>query len=159
MSRVLLAALVAGLAAVTIAGVVVAGVSGASTGEPPKALSIDLNEWDLDTSASVVASGPIDLTQRNTGQLEHELLIVRTNRPADDLPLGLEGVKPSLAGKVVYGREHSHHNRKGGLKGQSHLQPDRTRRERIRFDAGSYALYCSITGHYQAGQYASLEVR
>ena len=153
MTRVALAALVALAMSVITAGVVIAS---AGSEAPARSLAVELDEWDLTVSAETVPAGPVTLDQANTGELEHELLIVRTDLAADDLPMGLEGVSPATAGKVVYGTAHSHHT-STKARGR-HLQPGESKREQIRLSPGRYVLLCSITGHYEAGQRAALRV-
>lgn len=154
MTRVALAVLVALVTSVATAGAVIA--SGGGEEGAPRSLSVELDEWNLTPSADTVAAGSVTLGQTNTGAQEHELLIVRTALPADQLPIGLEGVSPATAGRVVYGKQHSHHT---GTKARGrHLQPRDTKRERVRLRPGRYVLLCSIPGHYEAGQRAALRV-
>jgi uncharacterized cupredoxin-like copper-binding protein len=153
-TRVALAALVAFVMSVLTAGAVIA--SGGDAEGPVRSLSVELDEWRITPSAERVGAGALTLGQTNTGAQEHELLIVRTDLAADDLPMGLEGVSPATAGEVVYGKQHSHHT---GTKARGrHLQPRDTKRDRIRLKPGRYVLLCSIPGHYEAGQRAALRV-
>jgi uncharacterized cupredoxin-like copper-binding protein len=138
---------------VLAAGAVIA--AGGSHG-PARSLTVELDEWSLTPSAEAVEAGRVTLGQTNSGDQEHELLIVRTDLPADALPIGLEGVSPATAGKVVYGKAHSHHS--GSNARGRHLQPGESKRERIRLKPGRYVMLCSITGHYEAGQRAALRV-
>lgn len=139
------------------AAVAAAGLAAGGDGDG-RALAVELDEWGLAVSDSDVAQGTLTLTQSNTGEVDHELLIVRTKLAPDELPMGLEGVKPSLAGALVYGVEHSHHASAAPPAGADHLAPGETRREQIRLTRGSYVLLCGLEGHYQAGQRAALRV-
>ena len=151
--RRLAAAAAALVAGASVTAVVLAS-EGASTN--PRALAVELDEWGLSASRRGVPAGKLELTQRNTGRLDHELLIVRTNLAPDALPVGLEGPKPSLAGDVVYGVEHSHHGAAAAR--ADHLAPGESRRETIELRAGRYVLLCGIEGHYEAGQRTALTV-
>ena len=124
---------------------------------PAESLDIELDESRIGVSASVVAAGPVRVRQLNAGRQEHELLIVRTKLPAADLPLGLEGVSAGTAGRLVYGKQHSHHT--GTAAAARHLKPGEAKSERVRLAPGAYVLYCSLPGHYQAGQRAAISVR
>ena len=146
------AAAVLAIAAIS-AGIVLA--AGGPDGAPAHALEVELDEWRLLPSGDTLAAGPVRLSQRNTGREEHELLIVRTDLPADDLPRGLEGVSPAAAGKVVYGAAHSHHR---DVADNHHLAPGASKSEQIRLRPGRYVLLCSIPGHYEAGQRTTLRV-
>ena len=151
--RRLLAIAIAVVATGAIAGTVLA--TGGDS--PGRALAVDLDEWTI-TSDSHARSGTIDVTQANSGRLDHELLIVRTRLAADDLPIGLSGVRPSLAGKLVYGVEHSHHEGADPPAGAQHLRPNETRRARVELARGKYVLLCGLPGHYESGQRAALTV-
>lgn len=43
------------------------------------------------------------------GAVDHDLVAVRTKRAPVDMPVGLHGVSPQLAGKIVFGEPHSNH--------------------------------------------------
>lgn len=152
--RRLLAIAIAVVATGAVAGSVLA-TGGESAG---RALAVDLDEWTLTASDSRVKAGTVDVTQTNSGKVDHELLIVRTRTAPDELPIGLSGVRPSLAGKLVYGVEHSHHAGGAAPAGADHLRPNETRRAKVRLTPGRYVLLCGLEGHYQAGQRAALTV-
>lgn len=140
----------------TLASLIAALVAAAPAPAPAESLDVELDESRIGVSASVVAAGPVRVRQLNAGRGEHELLIVRTKLPADRLPLGLEGVSAGTAGRLVYGKQHSHHT--GTAAAARHLQPGETKSERIKLVPGAYVLYCSLPGHYQAGQRAAISV-
>ncbi len=150
--------LAAAALAVVASALAVLAVLSASGAGGEHGLEVALDEWDLRLSHKKLQAGTIDLVQRNTGRLEHEVLIVRTGARPDDLPVGLEGVKPSVAGEIVFGSEHTHHAGQMGSAGAAHLAPGETRRQQVRLAPGRYVLLCGIDGHYQAGQRAALKV-
>ena len=120
-------------------------------------VGVELSEWRIGVDAGSVRAGEVTFETRNTGAVEHELLVVKTGRAPEDIPLGLEGPAVGLVGKVVLGKVHKH---QPGLtlKRQQHLQPGRARRDTVRLSPGAYVLLCTLPGHYQAGQRASLTV-
>ena len=144
--------------AVVATGAIAGSVLATGGDSPGRALAVDLDEWTLTTSDSRVRAGTVAVAQTNSGQLDHELLIVRTRVAADDLPIGLSGVRPSLAGKLVYGVEHSHHEGGQPPAGAQHLRPSETRRAKVKLARGTYVLLCGLQGHYQSGQRAALTV-
>lgn len=103
-------------------------------------------------------AGRVSFDVANRGTTEHELLVVRTDLPADDLPMGLEGPSVKLAGRLVLGRPHTH-SHGDGVGGGRHLRPGGSRVTAVSLRPGRYVLLCNLPGHYQAGQRASLTVR
>lgn len=102
-----------------------------------------LKEWKLiPTTRTCLAAGRITFTVRNAGALEHEFVVLRTNRPPGRLPMkGGQAVETGLQGETP------------------DLQPGQTRRLTLRLRPGKYALLCNLPGHYKAGQFAGLCVR
>lgn len=123
-------------------------------------LTVTFDERRLVTSVAGVSAGPVRVRQLNRGSADHDLLIVRTDRRADDLPTGLSGVRPDLAGDVVVGRVQSHHSGgthgSGPHAGHDHLRAGERRVRSVVLEPGRYILICPLPGHYEAGQYATL---
>lgn len=156
MRRLTAAATVALAMAAAGAGVVTAAGGDAGGANTPRhALEVELDESRLVTSTDTLEAGPIRLSQSNVGRHDHELLMVRTDLAPGDLPMGLEGVSPAAAGKVVYGAAHSHHS---DSPDNHHLAPGASKSEQIRLRPGRYVLLCSIPGHYEAGQRVAVTV-
>ena len=125
------------------------------------AVRVELGEYSVAAPATL-APGRVTLETVNRGRLEHELLILRTDRPAGDLPMGLEGPALELAGELVLGEAHGHSSHeKTRLRGgpPRHIRPGRTRRDTVTLAPGRYVLLCNLPGHYAAGQRAALVVR
>lgn len=156
--RLALAAITAIVVAFATASVLV--VSAGST--PPQANSdgsipITLTEWEIEVPSGPIPAGRVVLDERNAGKVDHDLLLVRTDRAPDDLPRGLSGPVPGAAGEVVFGEIHTHDHDAGET--EDHLSPGSSRRRTVDLDPGSYVLICPLQGHYEAGQAASFEVR
>lgn len=118
---------------------------------------VRLTEFRID-APSTLRAGETELVVRNSGRIDHDLVIVRTNRAAGDLPIGLNGVAPQLAGKVVFGAPHSGHDKHGGAP-RHHYAPGSSKKSAVTLTPGRYVLLCSLSGHYMQGQRTSLEVR
>ena len=131
----------------------VAAVAAPGGGAP----EVRLSEFRIEAPRTLPA-GESEIVVRNSGRLEHDLVVVRTNRAADDLPLGLSGVAPQLAGDVVFGEPHSRHEH-GGAAPRHHYQAGAAKRSAITLTPGRYVLVCSLPGHYEQGQRAELVVR
>ena len=149
----------AALAAIALVAVVaaVAAASGAGAVAGGGAAEVRLSEFRVDAPRSLPA-GPTELAIRNDGRLEHDLVVVRTRRAADDLPIGLSGVAPQVAGKVVFGEPHSAHDHGSAKAPRHHYARGGSERAEIRLTPGRYVLLCSLPGHYERGQRAALVV-
>ena len=121
---------------------------------------VTLDEWKITPETATLKAGKVSFLAENAGKVEHELLVLRTDRAAGDLPLGLEGPALGLPGmKLVLGTPHKHGElfEPGSLKTR-HILPGSTRRDVVTLTKGRYVLLCNLPGHYQAGQRATLVV-
>jgi uncharacterized cupredoxin-like copper-binding protein len=105
-------------------------------------VSIALVEWKLLPGQITVRPGRVTFVVRNRGTMDHEFLILRSDRHHHSL-----AVKKGRAVET-------------GRFGEIPLIPrGATKRITLRVPRGTYVLLCNLIGHYQAGQYASLRVR
>jgi uncharacterized cupredoxin-like copper-binding protein len=103
-------------------------------------VTVTLAEFTLVPKPTDVASGKVTFNARNAGQLTHEMVVIRTDKPAGDL---LQGSRASESGSVgEAGEIKSGHQKAVSFK----LKP------------GHYALICNLPGHYKAGQHADFNV-
>jgi uncharacterized cupredoxin-like copper-binding protein len=157
---------VAGAGVATGCGDGPAGERIAAPGLPSRTVDVELAEWRIDAGPRRVRAGRVTFAETNTGREEHDLLIVRTDLPAERLPAGLEGVAPQLAGEVVLGAadghtghggaEHDHAAGHGHAAGQGHVRSGGSRSRTVTLAPGRYVLICPIPGHYERGQRAVL---
>ena len=124
------------------------------------AFKVTLDEWSIAPDQAKLRAGKVTFVAENAGKLEHELLVIRTNRDPDELPVGLEGPALTLPGmELVLGTPHKHGEAfdLGSLKSK-HIRAGASRRDVVTLTKGRYVLLCNLPGHYQAGQRASLIV-
>jgi uncharacterized cupredoxin-like copper-binding protein len=103
--------------------------------------SVTLSEFKVVVKPATVSAGNVTFSVRNTGKLEHELVVIRTKLAPGKLPL--------KNGRAV---------EKGAL-GELELKGGKAGKLTLKLTAGKYALICNLPGHYKAGQYAGLTVR
>lgn len=117
--------------------------SGAPAGgtAPARTVTVVLKEWTLRPSVSRVGAGRVTFVVRNAGAIPHELVVLRTTRPRDAIP-----VKGSTADETGRATE------------VEELGPGTGRRVTATLRRGKYVLVCNLPGHYRAGQFASLTV-
>ncbi len=104
-------------------------------------VGVKLSEFKVVPSPKSAAAGTVVFKVRNTGSIDHELDVVRTNLPVGKLPV--KGAKVSLKplGRI------------------SPLKPGASKTLRLTLKAGRYVLYCNVAGHYQAGQRVAFTVK
>jgi hypothetical protein len=101
--------------------------------------------------------GVIEVT--NAGSEEHEIVVLRTRRAPNRLPLGLHGVSIRLAGRLVIGEDHvalGHRHRSGEILG---LLPGESQRYQAELTRGHYVVYCQSGNHYLEGERTEFVVR
>jgi uncharacterized cupredoxin-like copper-binding protein len=140
-----------GLAGVALLGALTLAC-GDSSGEggssPPSrttdsTLKVTLDEWEIDAPAEA-ASGAVELDVSNEGRSPHELLVVRSELPADQLPRTSNRADEDRL-EVV-----------GRLK---ELRRGESGRAALELAPGRYVLLCNIPGHYPLGMRTALTVR
>jgi uncharacterized cupredoxin-like copper-binding protein len=104
-------------------------------------VTISLAEFTLVPKPTGVANGKVTFNVKNNGRLTHEMVVIRTKKPAADL---LQGSRASESGSV-------------GEAGE--IKPGRQKTVSFKLKPGHYALICNLPGHYKAGQHADFNVR
>jgi len=138
-----------GLVPVLAAGALAAGCGGsggtgsASSSVPSDTVGVKATEMKFGLTTDTAPAGKVTFNVRNTGAVEHEMVVVRTDTPAGDLP--------EIAGK---------RDETGaiGAIGAKQLQPGASASLTRTMTAGHYALVCALPGHYEAGMYSDFTV-
>jgi len=99
-----------------------------------------LKEFSIAPSPAKVAAGKVSFSVANAGKIEHEFVVLRTNKQAGDLLKGKEADEAGNVGEI------------------GSVLPGQTKKLALNLRAGHYALICNLPGHYSAGQYADLTV-
>jgi len=115
------------------------------TGHP---LNVRLEDFRVRHDAAVVPAGTVSFRIRNAGPTTHELIVVRTDRAPDRLPLQRDGLTVDEEGPGI-----------AFLEEVEGLDIDDRQTLDLRLAPGHYVLYCNLQGHYLGGMYAALTVR
>ncbi|MBW8059665.1 MAG: hypothetical protein FVQ78_04890 [Solirubrobacterales bacterium] len=83
-------------------------VSETSGSTPSNRVTVKMGEWFFRTDHARVKAGKVIVTARNVGDVEHELLAVKTDLPVDQMPMTSEGLDVDKAGELVIGEPHAH---------------------------------------------------
>ncbi len=89
---------------------------------------------------------------KNTGTIDHEAVVLKTNVPFDKLPITYGGDPPA---PVKTGGDKVSEDANIGETGDPNLKPGDTRTFTIKnMTAGDYVIVCNIAGHYGKGMRA-----
>jgi uncharacterized cupredoxin-like copper-binding protein len=122
----------------TAAGASAATASGAKLGHTVDA---SLNEWSITTKAPEVKAGKVTISATNDGAAPHELVVLKTDKPADSLGNGSRVSEKDSVGEV------------------SDVKPGKSGKTTLDLKPGKYVLICNLPGHYMQGMKASLTVK
>lgn len=129
----------ASLASIAVALVALpAGGSGNGKGGVPVTVRATLSEYKIELKRSSAPAGKIRFKVTNAGTMNHELIVIRTNRAPGDLPVrGSQASEKGAVGEIE----------------EDELGPGDTRSLTLRLKRGKYVLICNVPDHYQNGQY------
>jgi len=105
---------------------------------------------------SSAPAGDITFRVKNLGTVEHEMIILKTDTPFDQLPVADAGDPPA---PVTTGADKVDEANNVGETGDPNLQPGDTRTFTANLTAGNYVLVCNLGGHYQMGMRAPFTVQ
>ena len=117
-------------------------------------LDVALDEYSVVTNLNTLPEGPIKFDLKNDGDLKHELLIVRSDIPGDELPTKDDGSFDDGAGGVDVKRE------------VEDIEAGEKTSRSYALDPGKYVLLCNIvedidgieTSHYAQGMWTELTI-
>ena len=110
-------------------------------------LNVLLKDFEVERDATAVPAGTVRFRVRNEGPTTHELIVVRTDRAPDDLPLQSDGLTVDEDADDV-----------DLLDEAEGLDIDDRQTLVLDLAAGNYVMYCNLEGHYLGGMYAALTV-
>jgi uncharacterized cupredoxin-like copper-binding protein len=135
--RVGLLGLLAVLAAV-VAAVTVATTSDAAS----KSTKVTLSDFKVSASPKSVSAGKVSFTAKNAGDMEHELVIIKTSTSASKLKVSNNRV-----------------SEKGTVGEIEDIAAGKSKTHTFNLKKGHYVLLCNIPGHYKAGMRADFTVK
>ena len=118
------------------------GVLSAGAVTSNKAVSVNLNEFNVLPAVQGAPAGKVTFTVKNSGKIEHEFVVLRTLRSAGGL-MDKSG-EASEAGNV-------------GEIGS--VKPGQQKQLTLTLKKGHYSILCNLPGHYKGGQFVDFYVR
>jgi uncharacterized cupredoxin-like copper-binding protein len=111
-------------------------------------VNVLLDDFRVRQDAAVVPAGTVSFRILNQGPTTHEVIVVRTDRASDELPLQRDGLTVDEEGPGVH-----------LLDEVEGLDIDDRETLVLNLAAGNYVLYCNLEGHYLGGMHEALTVR
>ncbi len=118
------------------------GVSSPGT----RAVNIELKEYSIIPEVSSRPAGSVTLTVRNSGTIEHEMVVLRTDLAPATLPVEGDKVNEQGPGVTAIGEIED-------------IQAGATKSKTFNLTPGKYIFVCNIPGHYRDGMVATFEVK
>ena len=114
------------------------------------------NEFDLVPAKPRVKAGNVTFKLNNTGTIEHELIVIRTDLDSGALPTDADGaaIEDGAVAPNNPGRTDAEHEAHVG----THVAAGKKATVTLRLKRGNYALVCNLPGHYAAGMHANFKV-
>ena len=114
-------------------------------------------EFDLVPAKPQVRAGNVTFKLANTGAIEHELIVIRTDLDSGALPTDGDGAAEEHGAVAPEGAGHAGDEHSGAHVG-AHVPAGEKATVTVRLKPGNYALVCNLPGHYDAGMHANLTV-
>ena len=130
-----------GLLAV-LAAVIVAIVVAATSNAASKSTAVTLSEFKVAAAPKSVSHGKVTFKVKNAGDMEHELVVIKTSKAANELP-------------VSYRRASD----KGSVGEVEDIAGGKSKQLTLNLKKGHYVLVCNLPGHYKAGMRTDFTVK
>ena len=125
--------------AAIIAAIAIATNSDAAS----KSTTVTLSEFKVSASPKSVSAGKVSFTAKNKGDMEHELVVIKTNTSASKLKVG----------------SNNRVSEKGSVGEIEDIAAGKSKKHTFNLKKGHYVLLCNIPGHYKAGMRADFTVK
>lgn len=110
------------------------GSSAPATVPPDVQVTVDMKEYSVVVTPASFKAGTIKFGVRNLGAMMHQFDLIKTDLPADKLPIDPTTAKASEIGLV---------------KQVLNIQPGKIATASADLQPGHYAIICNVPGHYQ----------
>ncbi|MSQ11214.1 MAG: hypothetical protein EXR48_00720 [Dehalococcoidia bacterium] len=119
------------------------------TAPPSGATSVRvvLDEWSVTPNVSSVPAGRVTFEAVNEGAAPHELVVLKTDLPADGLIMQTDGgkVDEEASAEMMWEIEE--------------FPAGRAESATYELSRGKYVLFCNISGHYKLGMFVGFQVQ
>lgn len=109
-------------------------------------LNVTLRDWAIDLKPTTVPAGEVEIRAKNTGSTAHEVIVIRTDLPADKLPYDDATNKVIESELDVIGEVEQ-------------FEAGESEKGSFTLSAGRYVLICNVATHYELGMHTVLTVQ
>jgi uncharacterized cupredoxin-like copper-binding protein len=119
----------------------------ACTEKTPKGTPLDvtLEDFRITTAQPTLPAGDVVIRVHNDAPITHEFIVVRTDLPAEGLPIGRDGLSVNEEWLISMGE-------------LDEVPEAQTGELSLDLTPGRYVFFCNLEGHYLGGMHAVLEV-
>jgi uncharacterized cupredoxin-like copper-binding protein len=119
----------------------------ACTEKAPQGTPVDvtLRDFHIQTTQQTVAAGSVVFQVQNDAPMTHEFIVVRTDLPDDQLPIGSDGLSVNEEWLSSVGEI-------------DEVPASESRSLALDLAPGRYVFFCNLEGHYLGGMHGVLEV-
>jgi uncharacterized cupredoxin-like copper-binding protein len=117
----------------------------AQSSHGPSVVKFKMVEWDIIPQNASKSHGPlpkVTFVVKNAGKLEHEFVVIRTNKAAGQLAKAGAEEAPE----------------KGAVGEIGSIPSGKTKKLTLKLGRGHYALICNLAGHWNNGQFVDYYV-
>ena len=108
-------------------------------------VQVELKEFSVTANPTSAPAGEVQFVASNTGAIDHELVIIKTDLAPDALPVVDNKANEDSPGVQVVDEIEE-------------FDPGRQETKSVNLAAGKYVLICNIVGHYEAGMRTAFTV-
>jgi iron uptake system component EfeO len=127
-----------------LALVALTGAACSSTSDDGGGIGAALDDFSIELDASSAPAGTVSFAITNDGPSVHEFEVLRTDTPADQLPVDSDVVQTSADGLEIVDEVEE-------------IAPGTDAQLSVDLDAGSHVIICHVAGHYDAGMFTSFD--
>jgi uncharacterized cupredoxin-like copper-binding protein len=107
----------------------------------PGVVDVRLTDFKIKPATSSAPAGKVTFVAANAGATKHEMVVIRTDKPAGALLKGSEASETGAVDEI------------------EDIGAGKTQRLSVDLKPGHYALICNLPGHYKAGMFADFTVK
>ena len=117
------------------------------TDKTPQGTPVDvtLKDFNITPAEQTVGTGDVVMRVHNDAPVTHEFVVVRTDLPADGLPIGPDGLSVNEEWLSAMGE-------------LDEVPATKSSSLALNLPPGRYVFFCNLEGHYLGGMHAVLEV-
>ena len=108
-------------------------------------VQVELKEFSITANPASVPAGDVQFVASNTGTMDHEMVIIKTDLAPDAIPVVDNKASEDAPGVQVVDEI-------------AEFEAGTQQTKTVNLEAGNYVLICNIPGHYQSGMRVAFTV-